>query len=60
MKFSGKVGNWQATKLLNFGGDPDHPDPDTNPDRIATLVRRDLAEVCTVPVLLVIYVSAAG
>ena len=56
-------------KLLNFGGDPDHlapgtdPDhlaPGTDPDRIATLVRRNLAEVCTVPVLLVVYVSATG
>jgi len=24
MKFSGKVGNWQKNKRLNFGGDPDH------------------------------------
>jgi len=42
MKFSGKVGNGPVSKQLNFGGDPD-PDP----------VRRALAEVCTVPVLLV-------
>ena len=51
MKFSGKVDNGQMIKLLNFGGDPDHLAPGTDPDRIATLVRRDLAEVCTVPVL---------
>ena len=24
MKFSGKVGNGQINKWLNFGGDPDH------------------------------------
>ena len=44
MKFSEKVGNGPTDKLLNFGGDPEI--------RIATLVRRALAEVCTVPVLL--------
>ena len=45
MKFSGKVGNGPMNKRLNFGGDPDH-------GSIATLVRRALAEVCTVRVLL--------
>ena len=35
-------------KRLNFGGVRI-----TDPDRIATLVRRALAEVCTVPVLIV-------
>jgi len=45
MKFSGKVGNGPMNKRLNFGGDPEI--------RIATLVRRALAQVCTIPVLLV-------
>ena len=47
MKFSGKVGNGPMNKWLNFGGDPE------NGSGIATLVRRALVEVCTVPVLLV-------
>ena len=45
MKFSGKVENGSMKKRLNFGGDI----------RIATQVRRALAEVCTFPVLLVVY-----
>jgi len=49
MKFSGKVGNGPMNKRLNFGGDPDRM-------RIATLVRRALAEVCTVPVLLIVII----
>jgi len=49
MKFSGKVGNGPMNKRLDFGGDPVHIRI-----RIATLVRRALAEVCTVPVLLVL------
>jgi len=49
MKFSQKVGNGPKNKWLNFGGDP-FTDPDT--DRHQNL-RRALAEVCTVPVLLV-------
>jgi len=60
MKFSGKVDNGTMNESLNFSGDqirdPDpDPDPylDTIPIRSATLVRRALAEVCTVPVLLV-------
>ena len=44
-EISGKVGNGPVNKRLNFGGDR---------IRIATLVRRALAEVCTVPVLLVL------
>jgi len=40
MKFPVKVGNGPVNKRLNFGGDPDHR------IRIATLVRRALAEVC--------------
>jgi len=43
MNFPGKVGSGPVNKRLNFGG-----------DRIATLVRRALAEVCTVSVLLVL------
>jgi len=46
MKFPGKVGTGPVNKRLNFGGDPDGI-------WIVTLVRRALAEVCTVPVLLV-------
>ena len=42
MKFSGKVGDGHVNKWLTFVGDPDHG------IRIATLVRRALAEVCTV------------
>jgi len=49
MNFSGKLGNGQMNEWLNFGGDPDHG----SGFRIATLVRRALAEVCTVPVLVV-------
>jgi len=48
MKFSWKFGNGPLTKWLNFGDDPHH-----GYGRIATLVRSVLAEVCTVPVLLV-------
>jgi len=39
-------------KRLNFGGEPD---PDTDSDRHQNL-RRALAEVCTVPMLLVLNV----
>jgi len=46
MKFSGTDGNGPLNKCLNFGGDLDH--------RLDTgIVFRDLAEVCSVPVLLV-------
>jgi len=40
---------WQwgpMNKWLNFGGNPDH----------ATLIKRAFAEVCTVPMLLVVYI----
>jgi len=47
VKFSGKVGNGPVNKRLNFGGDPD-----LGSRYIATFVRRALAEVCRVPVLL--------
>jgi len=50
MKFSGKVGNEQMNKIKfwwRFG----------SRIRIATLVRRALAEICTVSVLLVRNVS---
>jgi len=55
MKFSEKVGNGPVNKRLNFGGDPD-TDPNPNPDPYRDMVRRALAEVCIVPVLLVDYV----
>jgi len=45
MKFSGKVGKGTLNKLLTVGG------------RIATPIRRALAEVCTVPVLPVLDVT---
>ena len=48
MKFSGKVGSGPTNKRLHFGGD--HGSGSGSP----TLVRRALAEVYTVPVLLVI------
>ena len=47
MKFSGKVGNGPMNKWLNFGGDPDT-------DPYGDSGKRALAELCTVPVLLVI------
>jgi len=50
MKFSGKLGNGPLNKWLNFGGDHSRI---WIRIRIATVVRRALAEVCTVPVLLV-------
>jgi len=50
MRFSGKVGNGPRNKGLNFGGEP-HPNRDT-------VIRRALAEVCTVTVLLVDTISA--
>jgi len=50
MKFSGKVGNRPLNKWLNFGGNPDHG-PDMDPD--CDTGKTALAEVCTVPVLLV-------
>jgi len=40
-------------KRLNFGGDPDHGSGSWIRITIATLVRRALAEICAVPVLLV-------
>jgi len=54
MKFSGKIANGPMNKRLNFGGHPDHGSGYGygSAVRIATLVRRALAEVCTVPVLL--------
>ena len=58
MKFSGKIGSGLVNKRLNFGGDPDDESgygygSGLTRIRIATLVRRALAEVRTVPVLLV-------
>ena len=52
MKFSGNVGNEpnEQTVKLWWRSRTDSPDGGTD---IATLVRRALAEVCTVPVLLV-------
>jgi len=50
MKFSVKVDNGPANKILNFDGDPDHESGSG-----CGLIRRALAEVCTVPVLLVPY-----
>jgi len=50
MKFSGKVGKGTLNKLLNVGGNLDHG---SGSIRIAIPIRRALAEVCTVPVLLV-------
>ena len=47
MKLSEKIGNGQVNKRLNSGGNPDY----------VTLVRHALAEVCTVPVLLVITIT---
>jgi len=59
MKFSGEVGNGQVNKCLNFGGDPESGSGIRIQIRIRicdpTLVRRALAEVCTVQVLLVCY-----
>jgi len=51
MKFSGKIANGPMNKRLNFGGNPIR-------DRIhiVTLVKRALAEVCTVPVLVILNV----
>jgi len=44
---------WAIVKIrLNFSGDPDH-----GSEYVATLVRRALAEVCTVLVFLVIAVA---
>jgi len=48
----GKMKNEQKVK---FCGDPDQESGSRISIRIATLVRRALAEVCTVPVLLVRY-----
>jgi len=45
MKFSGKAGNGSMNKRLNFSGDPYHGSGSGSV--------RALAEVCTVPVLLV-------
>ena len=60
MKFSRKVGSGPVNKRLNFGGEPD---PNTDPDRHQNTdsdrhqnLRRALAEVCTVPVFLVLNV----
>jgi len=68
MKLSGKIANGSLSKWLNFGGDPDHRLDTGIVSRVchywdghsfilvrqmATLVRRALAEVCTVPVLVV-------
>jgi len=51
VKFSGKVGNGPVNKRLNFGGDPDHG-YGSGPYR--ETLGRALANVCTVPVLLII------
>ena len=53
MKFAGKLGTGPVNKWSNFSGDPDNGYVWIR-IRIATLVRRALAEVCTIPVLLVI------
>jgi len=57
MKYSKKVGNGPMNKWLHFDGDPDHGSGYRSVIwiriRVATLARRALAEVCTVPVLLV-------
>ena len=54
MKFSEKVGNGPMNKWLNFDGDPDQRSGSGIRIRIEIPVRRALAEVCTVPVLLVV------
>jgi len=46
---SGKVGNGLKNSWLNFGDDPD-------PDPYPELLIRSLAEVCIVPVLLVVHI----
>jgi len=53
MKFSGKVGKRLMKQNNDFRGDPDHGSGSRIRIRIATLVRRALAEVCTVLMLLV-------
>jgi len=53
MKFSGKVCNRQWT-MIKFWWRSGHGSGSRSVIRIATVVRRALAEVCTVPVLLVI------
>jgi len=52
MEFLGKVGNGPTNKWLQFGGDPDHGSESGFISRHC-MVRRALAEVCTVRVLLV-------
>jgi len=75
MKFSRRVGDGPTNKLLNFGSDPVHHLDTGIVYRIrhyweirkvvilirqmAALVRRALAEVCTVPVLLVYFLILA-
>jgi len=75
MKFSTRVGDGPTNKLLNFGIDPVHHLDTGIVYRIrqyweirkvvilirqmAALVRRALAEVCTVPVLLVYFLISA-
>jgi len=53
MKFPGKVGKWANEQMVKFWWRSRTDLPDGGTD-IATLVRRALAEVYTVPVLLVI------
>jgi len=50
MKFSGKVGSEPMKKIIKFLW---RSGSGSGSIRIATLVRRALAEVCTVPVLVV-------
>ena len=59
MKFSGKVGSGPMNKWLNFGGDPYHVIRIQIwiRIRITTLVRRTLAQVCTVPARLVYIIT---
>jgi len=47
MEFLGKAGNGPMNKRLHFGGDPDHG-------------YGALVEVCTVPVLLVLYLRKSS
>jgi len=62
MKVSRKIGTGPVNKRLNFGADPDQESGYGSGCygsgyiriRIATLIRRALAKVCTVPVLLVL------
>jgi len=56
MKLPGKTGNGPTNKRLNFGGDSDHRAGYGSgiPYHYCDTARRSLAEVCTMPVLLVV------